>query len=145
MIVGDVRIGEESSIWFNAVLRGDINEIRIGRRTNIQDLSVLHVTKDHPVHIGSGVTVGHHAVIHGATVEDFCLIGMGAILLDNVRVGSHSLVAAGSLVREGFAIPEGVLVAGTPAVVKRTLNAKERSSLEESARNYVRYAQSYHQ
>mgnify|MGYP001615097228 CR=1 FL=1 len=141
MVIGNVELGPDSSVWFNTVLRGDINAIRIGERTNIQDLCSFHVTHRNEVHIGSNVTIGHGAIVHGATVEDFCLIGMGATLLDGVRVGSNSLVAAGSLVREGFEIPEGMLVAGVPASVKRTLTKEERESIGRSADNYVKYAQ----
>ncbi len=143
VIIGAVRVGKESSVWFNSVLRGDINAIEIGERTNIQDLSVAHVTKDLAVKIGSGVTIGHRATIHGAVIEDSCLIGMGAVLLDGVHVGHHSLVAAGSLVRENFRIPEGMLVAGVPAVVKRALTKEERLHIEQSAVNYVQYAKTY--
>ncbi len=143
MVIGDVEIGAESSVWFNTVLRGDINAIRIGDRTNIQDLCVFHVTNRNEVQIGSDVTIGHGAIVHGATVEDSCLIGMGATLLDGVRVGAHSLVAAGSLVREGFEIPEGMLVAGVPAAVKRSLTKEERDAIGRSANNYVQYVQLY--
>lgn len=143
MVIGDVEIGADSSVWFNTVLRGDINAVRVGNRSNIQDLCVFHVTNRNEVQIGSDVTIGHGAIVHGATVEDSCLIGMGATLLDGVRVGSHSLVAAGSLVREGFEIPEGMLVAGVPAVVKRSLTTKERESIARSANNYVQYVNLY--
>jgi len=145
MVIGDVEIGSESSVWFNTVLRGDINAIRVGDRTNIQDLCVFHVTRQNEVNIGSNVTVGHGAVIHGATVGDYCLIGMGSTLLDGVRVGPSSLVAAGSLVREGFEIPEGNLVAGVPATVKRALTSKEREFIGRSAENYIHYVQLYRQ
>jgi gamma-carbonic anhydrase len=143
MLIGDVKIGGESSIWFNAVVRGDINRIRIGERTNIQDLSVLHVTHEHPVEIGSRVTVGHRAIVHGAAIGDCCLIGMGATILDGVRIGSYSLIAAGAVVLQHTTIPEGVLVAGVPASVRRPLTDEERKSLEESATRYVGYARSY--
>jgi carbonic anhydrase/acetyltransferase-like protein (isoleucine patch superfamily) len=143
MVIGDVEIGEKSSVWFNTVLRGDINAIRIGDRANIQDLCAFHVTNRNEVQIGSDVTIGHGAIVHGATVEDSCLIGMGATLLDGVRVGAHSLVAAGSLVREGFEIPEGMLVAGVPATVKRSLTKEEREAIARSANNYVQYVQLY--
>jgi len=144
-VIGNVEIGAESSVWFNAVLRGDINAIRVGNKTNIQDLCVCHVTHKNEVQIGSHVTVGHGAIIHGAAVEDFCLIGMGATLLDGVRVGSYSFVAAGALVREGFQIPEGKLVAGVPATVKRALTGGEREFIGRSADNYVKYVQLYRQ
>ncbi|HLA68783.1 MAG TPA: gamma carbonic anhydrase family protein [Bacteroidota bacterium] len=145
MVIGNVEIGAESSVWFNTVLRADINAIRVGERTNIQDLCVFHVTNRNEVQIGSNVTIGHGAIVHGATVEDSCLIGMGATLLDGVRVGAQSLVAAGSLVREGFVVPEGMLVAGVPATVKRALTRGERESIGRSADNYVKYVQLYRQ
>lgn len=143
VIIGDVKIANECSIWFNAVLRGDIHSIVLGEQTNIQDLSVLHVTKRNPVTIGSRVTVGHGAIVHGATIEDSCLVGMGAILLDGVHVGSHSLVAAGSLLREGFTVPEGTMVAGVPAVIRKKLSTEEMKRIEQSAENYVNYARGY--
>jgi carbonic anhydrase/acetyltransferase-like protein (isoleucine patch superfamily) len=142
-IIGDVEIGEDSSIWFNVVMRGDINFIKIGEKTNIQDNCVLHVTHNNPVRIGSSVTVGHGAVIHGATVGDFCLIGMGACVLDSARVGTFSLVAAGALVLEGFEVPSGSLVAGVPAKIRRNLTPQERENIIQSAQNYVKYAQPY--
>lgn len=131
-VIGDVEIGADSSIWFNAVVRGDVHWIRIGARTNVQDNCVLHVTHQrYPLQVGSDVTVGHSAVLHGCTVEDCCLIGMGAIVLDNARIHSHSLVAAGSL------------VAGVPAKVKRPLTAEESAFLMRSAQNYVGYVKTY--
>ena len=143
-IIGDVEIGEESSVWFNAVVRGDVNSVRIGNRTNVQDNCVLHVTHErHPLVVGSSVTIGHGAVVHGARVQDFCLIGMGAIILDGAVVGPYALVAAGAVVAEGFVVPEGVLVAGVPAKVRRTLTSSERTMLEQSALNYVRYVAQY--
>lgn len=142
-VIGNVQVQADSSIWFNCVLRGDINGIRIGERTNIQDASVLHVTHDYPVHIGSDVTVGHRALVHGCTVHDGCLIGMGAIVLDNATVGAHSLVAAGAVVLQHAVIPEGSLVAGVPARVIRKLSEEEQSGLMRSASNYVMYARRY--
>lgn len=143
-VIGDVEIGKDSSIWFNAVVRGDVNFIRIGERTNIQDSSVLHVThKKYPLIIGSNVTVGHSAVVHAATVYDFCLIGMGAIILDNARVGPYALVAAGAVVAGDAVIPEGTLAAGVPAKVVRPLTEEERQSLIRSAQNYVEYVAAY--
>jgi gamma-carbonic anhydrase len=143
-IIGDVVVGDQSSVWFNAVIRGDVNSIRIGSRTNIQDNSVLHVTTDTaPTHIGSDVTIGHSAVLHGCAIADGCLIGMGAILLDGVVVRKHSMVAAGSMVLEGFEVPEGMLVAGVPAKVKRPLREEEKEYLFRSAANYVKYVKNY--
>ncbi len=143
-IIGDVVIGKDSSVWFNAVIRGDVNFIRIGERTNIQDSSVLHVTHDrYPLNIGSNVTVGHAAVVHAATVLDFSLIGMGAIVLDNARIGPYALVAAGAVVVGNSVVPEGTLAAGIPAKVVRSLTDEERRSLVESAQNYVDYVATY--
>lgn len=143
-IIGDVEIGSESSIWFNTVVRGDVHYIRIGSRTNIQDNCVLHVThKKYALDIGSNVTVGHNAVLHGCTVEDFCLIGMGAIVLDNATIHAHSLIAAGALVQGGFEVPEGSMVAGVPAKIKRPLTAEETEFLKQSAQNYVDYVKTY--
>jgi len=143
-VIGDVEIGMESSVWFNTVIRGDVHYIRIGERTNIQDNSVLHVTRDtYPLIIGSDVTIGHGAIVHGATVKDCCFIGMGAKVLDNATVGSYALVAAGAVVMENFEVPDGALVAGVPARVKRMLSPKEREQIAQSARNYVVYVNTY--
>jgi len=143
-IIGDVEIGEHCGIWFNAVLRGDVNFIRIGSRTNIQDNSVLHVTsKTAPLNIGSNITIGHNAVLHGCTIEDFCLIGMGAIVMDRAYIHRHSIVAAGAIVLEGFDVPEGMLVAGIPAKVKRALTEEEMQFIRQAAVNYVDYVQAY--
>jgi carbonic anhydrase/acetyltransferase-like protein (isoleucine patch superfamily) len=143
-LIGRVEIGRDSSIWYNVVARADINFIRIGERTNIQDTTVLHVTHELPVIIGDDVTVGHRALIHGCTVGNGSLIGMGAILLDAVQVGAQALVAAGAVVREGFTVPEGTLVAGIPARIVRDLTPEERARLMTSAQNYVEYAR-HHQ
>jgi carbonic anhydrase/acetyltransferase-like protein (isoleucine patch superfamily) len=143
-IIGDVEIEEKSSIWFNAVVRGDVNFIRIGACTNVQDNVVLHVTmKTAPLHIGSEVTIGHNAVLHGCTVDDCCLIGMGAIVLDGAHICRNSIVAAGAMVLEGFTVPEGMLIAGVPAKIKRPLTEEEKQFLHRSAANYVRYCDNY--
>lgn len=143
-IIGDVTIGQESSVWFNTVIRGDVNSIVIGERTNIQDNCVLHVThRRFALRIGSNVTIGHSVVLHGCTVEDNCLVGMGAIVLDNATIHTRSLIAAGALVQENFEVPEGMLVAGVPARIKRPLTAEEAAFLERSARNYVDYVKTY--
>ena len=143
-IIGDVEIGEDSSIWFNVVVRGDVNPIRIGMRTNIQDNSTLHVTyQKSTLNIGSNVTVGHAAILHGCTIEDHCLIGMGARILDGAYIGRFSLVAAGALIREGERIPEHSLVAGVPAIVKRSLIPEEIALIQRSADRYVGYKVSY--
>jgi gamma-carbonic anhydrase len=139
-VIGDVHLGAESSIWMNVVVRGDVHYIRVGKRTNIQDLTLVHVMRDtNPTVIGDNVTIGHSAVIHGCTIEDRCLVGMGAILLNGVHVGTGSIVAAGSLCPEGMVIPPGSMVMGTPARVKRALTAEEDASIAWYADNYVRY------
>jgi gamma-carbonic anhydrase len=143
-IIGDVEIGKNSSIWFNVVIRGDVHSIRIGARTNVQDNSVLHVTtQTAPLNIGSDVTIGHNVVLHGCTIEDRCLVGMGAVVLDGVHLRTDSLVAAGSVVMEGFDVPEGMLLAGVPAKIKRALTGEEKKFLQQSAANYVRYSENY--
>jgi len=139
-VIGDVEIGEDSSIWFNSVIRGDVNQIRIGARTNIQDGSVLHVTyQKWALEIGDNVTVGHGAILHGCTISSNCLIGMGARVLDGAQVGEFSLVAAGSLVLQGDKVPSNSLVAGVPAIVKRTLTPEEIEQIKASAERYVKY------
>jgi carbonic anhydrase/acetyltransferase-like protein (isoleucine patch superfamily) len=143
-VIGHVEIGAESSVWMNVVVRGDVNSIRIGRRTNVQDGTIVHVMHDdHPTALGDDVTVGHGAVVHGCTVGDRVLIGMGAILLNGARVGDDSIVAAGSVVTEGSVIPSRTLAMGTPARVKRTLSDAEVASILDYARNYVRYRLDY--
>lgn len=144
IVVGDVEFGEDASLWFGAVARGDVNSIRIVERSNIQDGSVLHVTlQKWALVIGSNVTVGHGAILHGCTISDYCLIGMGARILDGARIGTFSLVAAGSLVREGERVPSHSLVAGVPAIVKRTLTEEEIEKIKRSAERYVDYKNSY--
>ncbi|MFB3115300.1 MAG: gamma carbonic anhydrase family protein [Nitrospirales bacterium] len=144
VIVGDVAIHPESSVWFNTVIRGDVHYIRIGHRTNIQDLSLLHVTHDtHPLIIGDDVTVGHHVVLHGCTIHDRVLIGMGSILMDGVIIEEDCIIGAGSLITEGTVIPSRSLALGSPARVKRPLSEKELAWIKESANNYVRYARQY--
>ena len=144
VIVGDVVIEADSSMWFHSVVRGDVNYIRIGRRTNVQDLSLLHVTHDaYPLIIGDDVTVGHHVVLHGCTIQNRVLVGMGAVLMDGVVVGNDCLIGAGALVTEHTKIPPGSLVVGSPARVKRPLRDTELAWLKESAQNYVRYALDY--
>ncbi len=143
-IIGDVEIGEASSIWFNVVIRGDVHYIRIGTRTNIQDLTMCHVThKKYALEIGDDVTVGHSAVLHGATIGNRILIGMGAIVLDRSVVGDESLVAAGALIREGFQVPPGTLAAGVPAKIIRDLTDEERASVAQGAVNYESYVARY--
>lgn len=144
VIVGDVVIGEESSVWFHSVVRGDVHFIRIGDRANIQDLCLLHVTHDtHPLVIGDEVTVGHHVVLHGCTVKDRVLIGMGAVVMDGAVLGEDCVVGAGALVTEGTLVPPKSLILGAPAKVKRPVTDKEMAWIKESAENYIRYAQQY--
>lgn len=144
VIVGDVVIEEDSSVWFHSVIRGDVNYIRIGRRTNVQDLSLLHVTHDtYPLILGDDVTVGHHVVLHGCTIQHRVLVGMGAVLMDGVVVGDDCIIGAGALVTEHTKIPPGSLVIGSPARVKRPLREAELAWLKKSAENYVRYARDY--
>jgi carbonic anhydrase/acetyltransferase-like protein (isoleucine patch superfamily) len=143
-VIGDVEIGEDSSVWMNAVLRGDVHWIRVGDRTNIQDGSVLHgMSGAHPTRLGDEVTVGHGAILHGCAVEDRCLIGMGAIVLNGVVVGSGSIVAAGTLVAEGTAIPPGSLVMGSPGRVRRTTTGDEAASIRRYADHYVAYKREF--
>ena len=143
-VIGDVEIGDDASIWYSTTVRGDVMPIRIGARTNIQDNTVIHVTTDRfGTTIGNDCTIGHSAIIHACTVEDFCLIGMGAILLDGARIGTGSFVGAGALVTPGTDIPANSLVIGSPAKVKRTITAKEREAIEEGARHYVELARAY--
>ncbi len=145
-IVGDVTIGGDSSVWYNAVIRGDIHYVRIGRGTNIQDLSVLHVTHEtHPLEIGDQVTVGHGATLHGCTLRDRCLVGMGAIVLDGALVDEQAMVAAGAVVPPRMTVPSGSLVAGVPARVIRELTEKELAEFAASADRYVNYARKQRQ
>ena len=143
-VIGDVVIGDESSVWYSTVVRGDVMPIRIGARTSIQDGTVVHVTSEaYGTTIGSDCTIGHNAIIHACTVEDLCLIGMGAILLDGARIGRGSLVGAGALVTPGTDIPEGSLVIGSPARVKRPVNAREREQIEYGAAHYRELSRRY--
>lgn len=144
VVVGDVELGEGSSLWFGTIVRGDVNHVRIGARTNVQDMSVVHVTsKTHPTIVGDDVTVGHRAVLHGCTIHDRCLVGIGAIVLDGAVVGPDAMVGAGALVAPGTVVPPGTLVLGAPARVKRQLTADELAFLRTSAANYAGYAARY--
>jgi carbonic anhydrase/acetyltransferase-like protein (isoleucine patch superfamily) len=143
-VIGDVEIGEESSVWMCAVIRGDVHSIRIGRRTNVQDGTVVHaMTGTHPTAIGDNVTIGHGAIIHGCTIDHQCLIGMGAIVLNGAFVGSGSIVAAGALVVEDMKIPPRSLVMGTPGKVKRLLTQAEIADIQLYADRYVGYRLEY--
>ena len=144
IIIGDVEIGEDASVWFGSIIRGDVNSIRIGARTNIQDGTIIHVSsKTHSTVLENNVTVGHRVTLHGCYVESGCLIGIGAILLDGVRVGANSLVAAGSLLTPGTQIQPNSLVMGSPAKVKRELTPDELAYLNKSWQNYVELKKHY--
>ena len=144
IVIGDVEIGAESSVWFGSILRGDVNYIRIGERTNIQDGTIIHVSREkHSTILENEITVGHRATLHGCRVETGCLIGIGAIILDGVRVGENSLVAAGSLLTPNTQIPPRSLVMGSPAKVKRELSDAEVADLEKFWRNYVSLSRIY--
>src|SRR5688572_32317658 len=143
-IIGDVHVGPESSVWMNVVIRGDVNRIRVGARTNIQDLTLVHVMRDtHPTTIGDDVTVGHSAVIHGSTIEDRVLVGMTAVLLNGVHVGHDSVIAAGTLLTEGTRIPPRSLVMGRPGKVRRELTDEEVAEIRWYSDNYVAYRLDY--
>ena len=143
-VIGDVHIGAESSVWMNVVMRGDVNHIRIGSRTNIQDLTMVHVMRDvHPTIIGNDVTVGHSAIVHGVTIEDRVLIGMGAVLLNGVHVEHDCVIAAGPLLTEGTRVPSRSLVMGRPGQVKRPLTDEEVAEIRWYADNYVNYRLDY--
>ena len=143
-VIGDVEIGEESSVWMNVVIRGDVNTIRIGDRTNIQDGTVIHVMRGtHATRIGNDVTVGHAAILHGCTIRDRVLIGMGAMLLNGAEIGEHSIVAAGTLVPQEKKFPPRSLLMGHPAVLKRELSDKEVASILDYAERYVGYRKDY--
>ena len=143
-VIGEVTIGEESSLWMNVVVRGDVHWIRIGDRTNLQDGTIVHVMRgSHPTEIGDEVTIGHAAVIHGCTIQPRCLIGMGAIVLNGADIGADSIVAAGALVPEGLRIAPRSLVMGTPARVRRPLTHDEVASIRDYAARYVAYRLDY--
>ena len=144
VIVGDVEIGPGSSVWFGTVVRGDVNHVRIGARTNLQDLTVVHVTSHtHPTVVGDDVTVGHRVTLHGCTVKDRCLVGIGAIVMDGAVVGEDAMVGAGSLVPPGMVVPPGMLALGAPARVKRALTPEEVAFFRKSAAAYAGYADRY--
>ena len=143
-IIGDVEIGEESSIWYQVVIRGDVNRIQIGKQTNIQDGTIIHATyQTYPTRIGDEVTVGHLCLLHGCSIGRGSLIGMGSIIMDGAEIGDYCLVGAGSLVTEGKKFPSGQLIMGRPAVVKRCLRPDEIDALKESAQNYRLYSNWY--
>lgn len=139
-VIGDVEIGDDSSIWYNSVVRGDVHYIKIGKGTNIQDLSMLHVTNGKfPLNIGDNVTIGHSVTLHGCTLMNLCLIGMGAVVLDGATIEENSMVAAGAVVRQDFIVPSGKLVAGVPAKIIRELTQDEINEFKKSAERYKEY------
>lgn len=142
-MVGDVTVGDESSIWFNCVLRGDVNRICIGRRTNLQDGVICHVGEQTACVVGDHVTVGHRAILHGCTIQDEVLVGMGAVVMDGVVVGSQSIIGAGALLTEGMNIPAGSLVYGAPAKIVSRLGEKERQQIRSLADQYCALATEY--
>jgi len=143
-IIGDVSIGDFSSVWFNAIIRGDVNFVTIGSNSNVQDASVIHVnTGKFPTVIGDRVTVGHGCIIHGCTIQDECLIGMGAVILDGAEIGEGSVVASGSVVLQGARIPPRTLVAGVPAVKKKEIDERTLEEIVRSAMDYVELANEY--
>jgi carbonic anhydrase/acetyltransferase-like protein (isoleucine patch superfamily) len=139
-IIGDVHLGEESSVWYGAVLRGDTEPIRIGARTNIQDGCVLHADPGYPAVVGEGCVVGHNAVVHGCEVEDDCLVGMGAVILNGAKIGKGSIVAAGAVVPEGREFPPRSLIVGLPAKRAGDVNEEQAADIERGASEYVERA-----
>jgi carbonic anhydrase/acetyltransferase-like protein (isoleucine patch superfamily) len=143
-VVGDVVLGENASIWMNAVVRGDVNYIRIGANSNIQDCSVMHgMLNQWPVVVGDWVTVGHNVTLHGCVVEDRCLIGMGVIVLNGAHIGAGSIIAAGTLIPEEMVVPPGSLVMGVPGKVRRQLGDEEQQTILRYANNYLGYKETY--
>jgi carbonic anhydrase/acetyltransferase-like protein (isoleucine patch superfamily) len=143
-LIGDVQLGEHSSVWMNAVVRGDVNAIRIGANTNVQDCAVLHGMRHvYPVHVGDWVTIGHNATVHGCVVEDACLIGMGAVILNGAHIGEGSIIAAGAIIPEKTVIPPRSLVAGVPGKVRRELGDEDRKLILMYAQNYLDYTAIY--
>jgi len=143
IVLGRVYLGDNSNIWFNSVLRGDVNEIIIGNNTNVQDLSMLHVTEENRLYIGKNVTIGHSVVLHGCHIHDSCLIGMGAVILDGAEIGENSLVAAGSLITPGKKFPPRSLIKGRPATVQRELTSEEQKLYGHHYISYVEYKDQY--
>jgi carbonic anhydrase/acetyltransferase-like protein (isoleucine patch superfamily) len=143
-VIGDVELGENASVWMNAVLRGDVNAIRVGANSNVQDCAVLHGMRyEYPVMVGEWVTIGHNATVHGCVVEDAVLIGMGATILNDVRIGEGSIVAAGAVIAEHTVIPPNSLVAGVPGKVRRTLGDEDRKLILKYAQDYLDYVAIY--
>src|SRR5580698_9509702 len=143
-VLGEVTLGEHSSVWMNAVLRGDVHSIRVGANTNVQDCAVLHGMRHvYPVHVGDWVTIGHNATVHGCVVEDACLIGMGAVILNGAHIGEGSIIAAGAIIPEKTVIPPNSLVAGVPGKVRRELGDEDRKLILMYAQNYLDYTEIY--
>lgn len=143
-VLGEVTLGQQSSVWMNAVLRGDVHSIHIGHRSNVQDNAVLHGQRGvWPVVVGDGCTIGHGAIVHGCVLEDDVLVGMGAAILNGARIGAGSIIAAGAVVTEGTQVPPGSLVAGVPGKVKRSLNSTDLDLIRTYAQNYVEYTAVY--
>ena len=142
-LIGRVKIGENSSVWFNTVLRGDMENISIGDESNIQDLSMGHADPGFPLVVGNRVTIGHHCVVHGCRIEDDCLIGMGAIIMNGVRIGRGSIIGAGAVLLEGMEVPEFSMVVGSPAKVRKTYDESILENIRESAQIYVKRSISY--
>ncbi len=143
VVIGDVTLNAEASVWYNAVLRGDMAPIVVGSQTNIQDLTMIHVDEGVPCTIGSRVGVGHRAILHGCTIEDGCLVGMGSILLNGVRIGTGSVIGAGAVVTEGMDVPPGSLVLGVPARVVRPVGEALKARIDENWRHYVDLARDH--
>jgi gamma-carbonic anhydrase len=144
VVIGDVTIGEQSSVWPCVVIRGDVHHIRIGARTNVQDGSVLHVMRDeYPLILGDNVTIGHGVVLHGCGIESRCLIGMGCVILNGAKIGAGSIVAAGTLVPEGTQVPQGSLFMGHPGKLRRPLSPEEQATVDGYAQRYVEYKEIY--
>ena len=142
-LIGDVKLGDESSVWFNSVLRADSDKIKIGKRSNIQDNCTVHTDKGFPVVVGDGVTVGHNCVLHGCTIDDGSLVGMGAIVLNGAHIGKNCLVGAGSLITQNMVVPDGSLVVGSPAKIRGVLSDEQLESLKDNALEYVELAKEY--
>ena len=143
VVLGDVTIGEDSSVWFNVVIRGDVDAIRIGDRTNVQDGTVLHADEGLPCEIGNDVTIGHNAIVHGCTIEDNVLIGMGSVVMNGAVIGSGSIVGVGAVVTEGTQVPPRSLVLGLPAKVIREVSEKDVARITHAAQHYVENARRY--